>query len=78
MGASSGDGASRPDLAALDVNLLVISSALHRNFQKWMGNRPCKPKDFVDYLLRNEFTHFEGRPATRGIDCSTESCRRVA
>jgi hypothetical protein len=47
------DAASRPDLAALDDNLLVISSALHRNFHKWMGNRPCEPKYFVDYLLRN-------------------------
>jgi hypothetical protein len=59
------DAGSRPDLAALDDNLLVISSALHRNFHKWMGNRPCEPKDFVDYLLRNELTHFEGSPSTR-------------
>ena len=59
------DAGSRPDLAALDDNLLVISSALHRNFHKWMGNRPCEPKDFVDYLLRNELTHFVGSPSTR-------------
>ncbi len=59
------DAATRPDLGALDDNLLVISSALHRNFHKWMGNRPCEPKDFVDYLLRNELTHFEGSPSTR-------------
>ena len=31
----------------------------------WMGNRPCEPKDFVDYLLRNELTHFEGSASTR-------------
>ncbi len=59
------DAATRPDLAALEENLLVISSALHRNFHKWMGNRPCEPKDFVDYLLRNELTHFDGSPSTR-------------
>jgi AraC-like DNA-binding protein len=59
------DAASRPDLAAVDDNLLVISSALHRNFHKWMGSRPCEPKDFVDYLLRNELTHFAGSPSTR-------------
>jgi hypothetical protein len=59
------DASTRPDLAALDENLLVLSSALHRNFHKWMGNRPCEPKDFVDYLLRNELTHFEGSPSTR-------------
>ena len=59
------DAATRPDLAALDENLLVISSALHRNFHKWMGNRPCEAKDFVDYMLRNEITHFNGSPSTR-------------
>jgi len=59
------DAASRPDLAALEENLLVISSGLHRNSHKWMGNRPCDAKDFVDYLLRNELTHFEGSPSTR-------------
>ena len=59
------DAATRPDLAALDDNLLVISSAVHRNFHKWMGNRPCEPQDFVDYLVRNELTHFEGSPSTR-------------
>ena len=31
----------------------------------WMGNRSCEPKDFVDYLLCNELTHFEGSPSTR-------------
>jgi hypothetical protein len=59
------DAATRPDLAALDENLLVVSSALHRNFHKWLGHRSCEPKDFLDYLLRNELTHFEGSPSTR-------------
>jgi hypothetical protein len=54
------DAAPRPNLAALEDNLLVISSGLHHKFHKWMGNRPCEPKDFVDYLLRNELTHFGG------------------
>jgi hypothetical protein len=34
------DAASRPDLAALEDNLLVISAALHRNVHKWMGQHP--------------------------------------
>jgi hypothetical protein len=59
------DAATRPDLADQEENLLVISSALHRNFHKWMGQYPCEPKDFVDYLLRNELTHFEGSASTR-------------
>lgn len=54
------DAATRPDLAALDDNLLVITSTLHRNFHKWLGNQACEPQDFVDYLLRNELNHFEG------------------
>lgn len=58
------DAASRPDLAALDDNLLVITSTLHRNFHKWMDGRSCEPRDFVDYLLRNELTHFDGSPTT--------------
>lgn len=58
------DAASRPDLAAFDDNLLVITSTVHRNFHKWMDGRPCEPKDFVDYLLRNELTHFQGSPST--------------
>ena len=36
----------------------------HRE-QAMGGSRPCEPKDFVDYLLRNELTHFEGSPSTR-------------
>ena len=36
-----------------------------RKFHKWMGSRPCEPKDFVDDLLRNELTHFAGSPSTR-------------
>ncbi len=59
------DASSRPDLAALEENLLVINSTLHRNFHKWMSGRPCEPKDFVDYLLHNELAHFEGSASTR-------------
>lgn len=59
------DAGSRPDLAALEDNLLVITSALHRNFHKWMSQRPCEPKDFVDYLVRNELIHFQGNASTR-------------
>jgi len=55
------DAATRPNLATLDDNLLVITSAVHRNFHHWMGNRPCEPRDFVKYLLHNELAYFEGR-----------------
>ncbi len=59
------DAASRPDLAALDENLIVISSALHSSFHQWMAGSPCTPEDFVDYLLANELTHFQGSPSTQ-------------
>lgn len=59
------DAESRPDLAALDENLLVITSALHRNFHQWMAGKPCTPEDFVDYLLSNELTHFEGSASSQ-------------
>jgi hypothetical protein len=59
------DASTRPDLAALEDNLLLITSTLHRNFHKWLGNRPCEPKDFVDYLLRNELEHFDGTERVR-------------
>ena len=58
-------GSDLVEIVPLDDNLLVITSSLHRNFHKWMANRPCEPKDFVDYLLRNELTHFEGSHSTR-------------
>lgn len=59
------DASSRPDLAAYEENLLVISQVIHQNFHKWIGGSPCEPKDFVDYLLRNEMGYFDGPPSTR-------------
>jgi hypothetical protein len=59
------DASSRPDLAAYEENLIAISSNIHRNFHKWMGSRPCEPKDFVDYLLGNEMSHFDGPPSAK-------------
>ena len=56
------DASSRPDLAAYEENLIAISSSIHRNLHKWMGAKPCEPKDFVDYLLGNEMSHFDGPP----------------
>jgi hypothetical protein len=54
------DASSRPDLAALDDNLIAIRKGIHQNFHKWLGARPCEPKDFIDYLVRNEIAHFDG------------------
>lgn len=54
------DASSRPDLAALEDNLIAVRKGIHQNFHKWMGARPCEPKDFIDYLVRNEMAHFDG------------------
>lgn len=59
------DACTRPDLAAFDDNLLVITRRIHQNFHKWLGNKPCEPKDFIDYLLQNEMSHFDGPPSTK-------------
>ena len=59
------DASSRPDLAAYEDNLIAISGSIHRNFHKWMGAKPCEPKDFVDYLLGNEMSHFDGPPSAK-------------
>jgi len=59
------DAHTRPDLASLDDNLLVVCSSIHKNFHQWMGRRPCEPKDFVDYLLHNELGHFQGSVTTQ-------------
>ncbi len=59
------DANSRPDLAAYDENLLVIDATIHRNFHKWLGDRPCEPNDFIDYLMHNELLQFEGPTSTR-------------
>ena len=59
------DASSRPDLAAYEDNLIVITQSIHQNFHKWIGAKPCEPKDFVDYLLRNEMSYFDGPPSTR-------------
>ncbi len=59
------DAATRPDLAALDENLIVITSALHSSFHQWMGGNPCTPEDFIDYLLTNELTCFQGSASTQ-------------
>lgn len=59
------DACSRPDLAAFEDNLLVISRSIHQNFHKWAGAKSCEPKDFIDYILRNEMNHFDGPPSTK-------------
>lgn len=59
------DSSSRPDIAALEDNLLPLYRGIHQNFHKWAGGKTCEPKDFIDYVLRNEMACFEGPPSQR-------------
>lgn len=43
------DRASRPELADLTDNILVILPDLHRGFHSWKPG-PCAPKDFLQFL----------------------------
>jgi len=43
---------SRPDLADLHENILIIESSIHADFHCWQSRRntKCEPKDFLKYL----------------------------
>ncbi len=44
------DKSTRPDLADLHDNILVVQGDIHSEFHSWKGSGPCFPKDFLDYL----------------------------
>ena len=44
------DKATRPDLADLHENILVIEGNIHSEFHSWKKKESCEPKDFLDFL----------------------------
>lgn len=52
------DRATRPDIAALHENLLVMHEDLHNGFHRWHKGK-CEPKHFVEYLTTVEAWRFE-------------------
>ena len=48
---------SRPDLADLHENILVVESSIHADFHCWQSKRSrrCEPKDFLEYLETARF-----------------------
>ena len=48
---------SRPDLADLHENILVVESSIHGDFHCWQSKRSrrCEPKDFLEYLETARF-----------------------
>ena len=53
------DQATRPDLATLHENLLVMHKEVHDGFHNWHGGGSCEPKDFVEYLTTVESWRFK-------------------
>ena len=48
---------SRPDLADLHENILILESSIHSDFHSWQSRRgaKCEPKDFLEYLATARF-----------------------
>ncbi|WP_320666988.1 hypothetical protein [Prochlorococcus sp. MIT 1307] len=44
------DRNTRPDLADLHENILVVEGNVHSDFHSWKGAGKCEPKDFLEYL----------------------------
>ena len=44
------DKSTRPDLADLHENILVMQSSIHDDFHSWKRGNNCVPSDFLDYL----------------------------
>ena len=44
------DKSTRPDLADLHENILVVQSNIHDDFHSWKRGGKCIPSDFLDYL----------------------------
>ena len=48
---------TRPDLADLHENILVVESSIHADFHCWQSRRSkrCEPRDFLEYLETARF-----------------------
>ena len=53
------DKRTRPDLADVIDNLLVMNAEIHKGFHLWHGSESCEPKHFIDYLLHVEDDKFK-------------------
>lgn len=58
------DRSSRPDLADVMDNLLVMHEDIHHGFHMWHGHTDCEPKDFIEYLLKAEDGRFDSQKKT--------------
>ncbi len=71
------DKASRPDLADVLENLLVMHSEIHQGFHQWHGCESCEPRDFIEYLLHAEGAIFESNKNAKNLDLIIHKLERV-
>lgn len=71
------DRSSRPDLADVLDNLLVMHSEIHQGFHRWHGIESCEPKDLIEYLFHAEGSKFETKRSTRNLDALVIKLERI-
>ena len=61
------DQATRPDLADLHENILVVEGNIHSEFHSWKKKESCEPKDFLNFLsdARLDLVDPENKAAAR-------------
>tara|TARA_B100000530_G_scaffold211978_1_gene135782 strand:+ start:24 stop:776 length:753 start_codon:yes stop_codon:yes gene_type:complete len=61
------DQATRPDLADLYENILVVEGNIHSEFHSWKKKESCEPKDFLNFLsdVRLDLVDPENKAAAR-------------
>lgn len=71
------DRETRPDLADVLDNLLVMHADIHRGFHRWHGSGSCEPKDFIEYLFYAEGEKFESNSNTRHLDALVNKLEKL-
>lgn len=71
------DKVSRPDLADVLENLLVMHADIHKGFHQWHGSESCEPRDFIEYLLHAEGARFESKRNTQHLDILIHELERI-
>ncbi|MBD2156013.1 hypothetical protein [Leptolyngbya sp. FACHB-16] len=71
------DKSTRPDLAAVHENLLVMHEKLHDGFHSWHGSGSCEPQHFIEYLTTRESWRFKNKRMTAHLHELINKLERV-
>lgn len=71
------DRASRPDLADIKDNLLVMHKDIHLGFHRWHGSDSCEPCDFIDYLVSAEIEKFDSPQKSKHLDHLIQKLEKI-